>query len=238
MARNVTLLSLRTQALQRADMQNSNFIDSTSGVTCEANNIINASAAELYDLLVTNFEDYYTSSSTISVVSGTDTYSLPASFYKLLGVDLVIDSNGNAVTLKRFSFSDRNAFLFTPTMSVVGLAYLRYMLQGQNIKFVPLPSSASTVKLWFIPTLTPLSADSDTFDGINGWEDYIIVDSAIRFLTKEESDTSSLAAEKASIIKRINDSAPNRDAGSSGRVSDINKAQGWEDWAFSQGGGN
>ncbi len=232
MARNVTLLSLRTQAKQRADMVNSSFVSDS-----EWNSYINASATELYDILVSAYADYYVSTGSLSILNGTDTYSLPTDFYKLLGVDLVIDANGNAVTLKPYNLQQRNAFLFTPTWNTVGLAYLRYHMQGQSIKFVPMPTTAQTVRILYVPALATLSGDSDTLDGVDGWEEFIVIDSAIKAKQKQEDDVGTLQGQKGAIIRRITEMAANRDAGSPEVVRDVTKSMPAEFWSF-DGGGN
>jgi hypothetical protein len=193
MARTVTLASLRSQAQQRADMENTDFL-----TDAEWNVNINNSATELYDLLTTVFEDYYFQTSSITT-TGTDSYPLPASFYKLLGVDQVF-SSGQSGTVKPFQFGERNS-------------YRAYSGTGE------------VLTLSFIPIMPALSGDSDTFDGINGWEEYIVIDAAIKALLKEESDISALMAQKAAITKRINECAPNRDAGMPDRVTDVYAVQ-------------
>lgn len=223
----VTLAQLRTNARNRADMANSQFASDS-----ELNSLINSSANELWDLLVSTVEDYGLTSSTISVVAGTDTYSLPSNFYKLRGVDLVVDGNGNAVTLKPFNFAERNAYLFTPTWNVVGLSYLRYHVVGNSIRFVPVPNQAQTVKLWYIPVLTQMSADGDTLDGVNGFEEYVVVDAARKLRVKEESDTTQLDMEKAALIARIQAMAADRDHGTAERIADVTKTIPYEFWAF------
>jgi hypothetical protein len=86
----VALSDLRTLVRQRADQENSQFVTDE-----ELRQYINRGYAELYDLLVTNAtsEDYFLNSSTVTLVSGTQTYDLPADFYKLRGVDLNMGSD-------------------------------------------------------------------------------------------------------------------------------------------------
>ena len=228
--KTVTLLSLRNQARQRADMENSTFVSDS-----ELNTYINASAAELYDLLIGVYEDYKLTSQNIAVVPGTDTYTLPTDFYKLRGVDLVLDSLGNAVTLKPFNFQERNSYLFTPTWNVVGLSYLRYHMQGNSIRFVPVPNTAQSIKLWYIPAISTLSLDADLLDGVNGFEEYVVIDAAIKMRTKEETDTSELERQKALMITRVNAMAANRDAGNPEKVADVSRTVPWEFWAFRDG---
>ena len=138
----VSLSDLRLLARQRADMENSQFISDD-----EWRRMINRSYAELYDLVVTsaNSEDYFLKSDTISLVSGTDSYDLPADFYKMRGVD--INSGGTSTPLRRYNFSQRN----------VGSLYaiasdMRYHVQGSKIFFNPTPSTTDTVTLWYIPS--------------------------------------------------------------------------------------
>ena len=61
----------------------------------------------------------------------------------------------------------------------------------------------------------------DSLDGRGGWEEWVVVDSAIKALTKEESDTSQLEREAARIWAQISLAAANRDSGQSKRVVDV-----------------
>lgn len=63
--------------------------------------------------------------------------------------------------------------------------------------------------------------DADRFDGINGWEEYLVIDAAIRALTKEESDPSALMVEKAEIEARLQEMADSRDKGRPKRLQDV-----------------
>ena len=222
MASTSTLLSLRTRARQRADMEGSLFVSDA-----ELNQLINTSVAELYDLLVSVNSEYYLSSQTLTLIPGTDTYSLPVDFYKLQGVDGIIDSQGNAYTLRPFNFAERNNALYT-TAASGPIVSLRYRLLGQNMRFIPVPSAAGSIKLWYISIPTPLALDTDTFDGINGWEEYVIVDAAMKMLIKEESDVSALMSEKQGLTARINTMASSRDSGTPDRVVDVTRVNPWD----------
>ena len=71
-----------------------------------------------------------------------------------------------------------------------------------------------------IPAGAP-NAWTSLVDGVNGWEEYITIDAAIKAMQKEESDCSILGAQKAAIIRRIEAEAENRDAGSPPVVADV-----------------
>ena len=205
MASNVTLLELRTQAKDRADMKNSAFLSDT-----EWNTNINSAAAELYDILVSVAEDYYTTSATITTSGATAT--LPSDFYKLVGIDYSL--GGQNVPMSPFVFRDRLLYANQNGNT------LRYRLVGSSLTFIPTPPTQS-MTLWYVPAFQKLTLDASTFNGVNGWEDYIVADAAMKALMKEESDVSAIMAEKAGIEKRIRNMAPNRDQGRAEAVTDV-----------------
>lgn len=209
MATTKTLAQLRTAARQRADMENSTFVSDT-----ELTDYVNQSYFELYDLLVQKFgDDYFVATPHTATTTSSETYDLPTDLYKLLGVD--IGSTGNFIALKPFTFSERNL-----RSGVAVRQNLRYRLRGSSLWLTPAPAAGQTLRLWYVPRLTPLSADADTADGVSGWTEYLICDAAIKCLQKEESDVSVLMAQKMALIKRIEAAAENRDAGSPAVVSD------------------
>lgn len=214
MASNVTLQFLRDQARARADMQQSGFVEDA-----ELDAYINGSAQELYDLLTTKFEDYYIADQQLSAVSPDFTVDVPANFYKLRGVDIKM-SDGSWATAMPFTFQQRNALQNPLIFPLTEQTTIMYRLRGNKIQFLGFTGSPMTVRLWFVPTFTKLVAGTDVVDGVNGWEEYIIVDAAIKMMAKEESDPSVLLAQKAQMRERIENTAANRDAGAPERVTD------------------
>lgn len=213
-----TLGSIRAQVRQRADMVNSLFVAED-----ELTGYINASYFELYDLLITHFGENYAVAAPFSVVTdGTnDQYALPAAFYKLLGVDIQLDQSPQGWgTVKPFNFADRNRYTIPNTAVFYGMFVLRYRINGNNLWLTPLPTANQSLRIWYVPRLITLVSDSDTVDGVSGWEEYIIIDAAIKCLQKEESDVSVLMAQKQAMLQRVNDTAANRDVGSPATVVD------------------
>lgn len=226
MATTLTLAQLRTLSQQESDMVNSTFISDA-----EWNTYINQSYFELYDLLIQKYGDDYFSNSVEFTTDGTSQmYALPngtnysgaSAFYKLLGVDLSLAPNNTDswITIRRFNMSDRNRYSVPNFQSFYGVTNLRYRLNANNLWLTPIPQDGQTMRIWYVPRLTTLSADADTADGISGWTEYIVVDAAIKAKDKEESDTSVLLARKAGLIQRIESAAENRDAANPMTVSD------------------
>lgn len=238
------LSQIRLASMQRADRVNSNFVTMP-----EWNSYINQSMFELYDLLVTVYEDYFLAPPIQFVADGT-TYLFPLPngsntflnannpsqtitpppFYKLLGVDLALNNATNAyVTINKFNFIDRNRFVYPNTASTIyGVFNLQYRVMGSNLEFIPTPSAGQALRLWYIPRMTELLQDTDTTNqGISGWIEYVIVRAVKYALDKEESDTSKLDQELMFLKTRIEESASNRDAGQPDSISDTRSNGGW-----------
>lgn len=62
--------------------------------------------------------------------------------------------------------------------------------------------------------------DSTTIDGIAGWEEFIIIDAAIKALIKQEQPIAELVAERQQMVADIEAEAEGRDAGQAHHVSD------------------
>lgn len=248
----MSLLQIRTMAKQKADRVNSNFV-----TTAEWNNFINLAMYELYDLLITADEEYFVATpaqflvspvntqtylyplpdgvtSFINGITGNAGYVAPA-FYKLKGVDLALNTAQNAwVTVNKFTFMDRNKFIYPNTSSTIyGVFNLQYRLLGNNIEFIPTPSANQYIRLWYIPRLTALLADTDVSStSISGWIDYVITRAAKYALDKEESDSSQMTMELVALKERIEGASANRDMGQPDRISDVRQGSYGGGWGF------
>lgn len=241
----LSLGELRLRCQERADRVNSQFI-----TTSEWNFFINQAMYELYDLLITTYEDYFEAPEVSFTVNGSDyMYPLPNGaltftdasgasivakpFYKLSGVDLAISNANNAyVTMNKYNLIDRNKFVYPNSSGTIyGVFNLQYRLMGENIRFIPTPTAGQIVRLLYIPRLPQLMLDTDiTAIGYSGWLQYVIVRAAKYALDKEESDTAKLDQEISYLKERIEDSAVNRDAGQADTISDTRNSN------YSQGG--
>lgn len=221
---SVTLAQLRTRSRERGDMVNSRFVSDS-----ELNTYINASITELYDLLIqTRGENYYvTGPETINLVPGTSSYPLVSGFLKLLGVDCVL-SNTQAVSLHAFKWQERNRFR-EPFYSQ-SYFNLMYQIRGDNIVFIPTPNNGQQIQYWYIPSASELTNDSDTFDGINGWEEYVVIDAAIKMRVKEESPVDELLLAKQRMEERIKAASSGRDSLEPARVVDTEYGRGFRSW--------
>ena len=220
----ITLVDLRTQSRQRADMEKSQFVSDS-----ELNNYINNSIAELYDILCEAYgAEFFVTSLEIPVTANIDAYALPdgvlysgaPSFYELKGVDIKIGGQ-SFINCRPFNFNERNRFGDFSVWDIIGITNVRYRLLGETLKFSPKPDRDATLRLWYVPLSPRLVNDADELNDYNAYSEYVITDAAIKMMQKEESDVSILEAQKAALAKRIREKAQNRDASSPASVSDI-----------------
>lgn len=219
-----SLGELRLRSQQRADMTNSKYVQLP-----EWNFFINQAYYELYDILITCYEDYYVAPRLTFATTGAQSYDLPngqnysaaPALYKLYGVDCGLDNSSNAwVTIKKFDFISRNRFVYPQLNNTfLGVFNLQYRLVGNSLMFIPTPSAAQYIGLWYFPRLNTLLADTDVMDGISGWDQYVIVRAAKYAIDKQDLDSSKLDSELLYLKQRIESSAMNRDAGQPDTIS-------------------
>ena len=138
---------MRNQTRQRADMENSQFVSDS-----ELDLYINNSYLELYDLIVSSFEDYYIQSLDFTISSG-NTAAIPTDFYKVRGVDF--EYGGKYYEIHKWNFNERNR-LDRPDsiLSNRYLDYRKYRVLGSNIQIIPEERATGNYRLWYIPLAT------------------------------------------------------------------------------------
>jgi len=228
-----TLSDLRTRARQRADAVGNNFFSDS-----EIDGYINTGLGELHDLLVTKFEDYYVNNLSFSLEADKSTYNFSAiglnDFYKLLGVDAV--RGGDSIRVKRFSFPDRNMFQADVALyNSRGYADYEYSIRGNALEFIPTPTSADTIKIWYVPQFAKLTEDSSSVDSriMLNWEEYAVLVAATKMRQKEETSTAALERDLDRITARIEDASRERDVGEPFGVTDeTSGALPYSRWGF------
>lgn len=211
----MTLTQAIEEVRRRTDTQENQVV-----TDAEVTSYINLSQQELYGLLIQTYgADYALSSGSLTYTGSSNTVALPSDFFKLRGVDVL--TGGQYVTIKPFNLEERNLLANIPnSIGAPWFSALRYRLSGNNLWIEPLPP-ACTVRLWYAPKLTALSAGTDALIGYNGWEEYTIVDASIKVMQKQDLDVKVLFAQKGALIQRLNSEMENRDAGSPATVSDV-----------------
>lgn len=185
---------LQTRAARKADLEGSGFIG-----TDESLDILNEAVWAVKDLLISVGENHYVTTSTISLVSGTTSYALPADFYKLVAADFLVGDR--YIQLKTFNELDKN--------KLIGTA---------------IPNG--TLRLRYVPLSAKITSTATAVDCF-GYDKLVVLYMALDYLTKEESDTAAIERQIAKEESRILTMAQNRDAAQPFQTVDVYSQNYW-----------
>lgn len=225
-----TLESLQFQARSRADMLDDQFVSDEELVF-----YINSSIRELYDMLVSTVADYYMKDGyQFTLTDGDEGKDLPEDFYKLRGFERSIDASGDQsswFTVTQFNFHERNKYNTITTGLGSAIPWVTYRVMAstdsaQRLMLRPQQNTAGVYQLWYVPKCPELVDDDDSFDGINGWEEYVVVDAAIKMLQKQEDDVSVLFAQKKALADRIQAMSADRSQADPEKITDVRGGSG------------
>ncbi len=176
-ARTFTVAQLTTRLEQMTGIEN----DAHFG-TAEKYAILSSAAAETWDLIIASgLAEKYVKSQTFNTVAGTMEYVLQTiitagDFYKISRL-YVVESTNYLRPLQRVNPSEIESFRS--------------------------PVSVVPMKLYYIPYSPDLTTSSQTFDGINGWEEHTLVTAAITIAEKKNDSTQVFYARKRELEARI-----------------------------------
>lgn len=216
MPRTRTFAELQQEALETADLEDSQFVDAT-----ELGRQVNNSIAELHDRLIdVGGPSYGRTLATLSTTAGVDTVALPTTFYKAYGVDVQRSAPADFEEASPLDWANRNSFDLSPGWNTGRKVY--YEIEGANLRFWPTPSAVHSVRLWFVPW-APVLTGSDPLDGVNGFERFVVLDVAIWLRNKQEQGVAELVNERTRIEQRIEAMASRRDRNGPARPRDVRR---------------
>lgn len=190
-----TLLEIRDKVRQRADIQKetARYPDS------ELNQYINDSYKKLYGILVRHNLHRDESSQTINA-DGSATYDLPADHFSTMAI---FKEEGDYYRrLRKHGFRDR-PHGGTETITGEAVTYRIARVAGtKTVEMFPRPTDGVYIHT-YVPILADLSADTDTLDSILAWDEFVVIDAAIKCLRKENSDTTELKRDLAEEFGKI-----------------------------------
>ena len=220
MARTRTLTLLRDEVRQLVDIESA-----TNRVTdAELTRHINQGIAWVYDLLIAaRGRSYYRNATpqSITTTASTVTYPLESDFYQLIGVRI-----DDGPSLEKFApIAEAELALSSASASYP----LFYDLQGAYIALRPYHSAGYTVIVDYVPYSAELSADGDTFDGINGWEDGVVLFAGRKCALKDETfeRADRIAQDMAQFERRVNGLASKRYRFRAERIQDARGTRGF-----------
>jgi hypothetical protein len=173
-ARTQTIDFLISRLQKICDIENSTHLSSA-----ELFEIMNSAIAETWDLICdTGLGEKYVKSASFNTSAGQFEYSLftvASDFYRITKL-YVNEANGQLRPLKRLSPSEIQSFTA--------------------------PNSTVAMKLYYLP-YSPILTTGQSFDGVNGWEEYALMVAACAVKLKRDEDYSPFARRKMELEKRM-----------------------------------
>jgi hypothetical protein len=220
----VTLAQLRTQVRELADQPDTAdpFITDSELLT-----YINQGGASLHDAIIASNEDYFLTSVEFQL-DGTNTYTLPDTFYKLRGVDY--QSGSVWSTVEPFSFAERNRYdSASQVLRQLEDEPLRAYRVMQNALFIlPENNADGTYRLWYLLQYSPLAEDADELADL--WSEYVVTYAVRKCLQKEESSTAEVDASLAMLLQRVTSMTAKRNVGVPRRIAEVRKTTRYDRW--------
>ena len=171
---------------------------------------IKQSIAYLSSLVAGGDQDHFLNDVTITA-SGTEHLTLNPDVHQVRGVDWRPDISSDWVTIQSFNFIQRNSrqnsisdYWFS------GQAEAKYTFRpwGDHIKIIPQAESTDQFRIWYVPSFSLTLTSS--FNFFNDWDEFVIVDVAIKMKEKDEEDVSILQVERVRLENKIKEDAQRR----------------------------
>jgi hypothetical protein len=216
MARNVTLGQLKADIKWQADLTGA----TTRHVASMYTRAINQSIQRFRRSLTKSGSTHYLTKTTGTFSAGTtsphpfqilDLSSESPSVVRVYGVDITVGSKVRQLT--HVPFTHRGQY-GTDTGEPEAWA----SASQSSIAILPGPDAAYSYCVWYLPVISDLSDDSDAWDGVEGWEEFIVWDVVSRLIVRDQNANAyaTVMSERESRWRDILDSA--RDVTAAGGV--------------------
>jgi hypothetical protein len=180
---------------------------------------ISASYTDLYDQLVRSDPERYRKEQTFTGDGSTTKFAVESDYYGTIDISYDTDQSGRS-SLRRAYGSEMNKYRGNQT-AVAGVwapVYNTTTPSTEKIELLPTPNSGDTYTHTYIVAPADLTTAADVVNGISGWEEYIVIDCAIKCRTKEETPTGDLERALERFTKRLQEMRYNRDAANAGHI--------------------
>lgn len=166
--------------------------------------LINKGITDLYDELVAAAPpDYYLKDFAITTTGDEAGYVLPDDFFKIRRVQVKLSGSTERRSLTPMQPDER---------------------------VVLTPSTGASIVLEYIPVAPTLVLDADTFDGVNGWDELIVLWAAVKVFQKKRLPIGDLAGQYQQMMARIRANAY-QDPGSPPMIQRASLRRGFFPWS-------
>lgn len=187
MSRLVALSQLRSDITSQADI-----VGATGRYpNATINRFINQSIQRFREKLSSEGATHFLVNSAGTIAAGAvspfpfgviDLTALSPSVVRTYGVDMTLVS-GVVTSLSHSPFQSRADF-GGPIVTGEPRAWAHY--QTRKLAIMPAPDHSYSYNVWYLPVLPDLVADADTYDGVAGWEDFLVWDVVCRLIIRDQ----------------------------------------------------
>lgn len=207
MANEQYIYKLVTRVRQRSDQLNSDTFDDVT----ELIPACHGSLAQLYEIMVSTWRDWYTIPRPLSLIGGQIAYSLPSDLRALNDVFLMFDGGKSRVGLDQFEPWD----LGRCTNTLAGQMPTAYCVMRGLLYLVPGPSSdiPNAIELSYVPQYKAPLLNYTPMDDVlpNGWDEWVICDVLQKMSVKTRlSNMEDIIASKKEAFDRLTKGAYQR----------------------------
>jgi hypothetical protein len=237
----LTLTELQTRVRQRADLALSDQFIPTSELTI----YINLALSKMWDLALENDGQSfipYTDVPFTAPTTAPNIYALPNA-YKVLSVQLW-DSVAGGVRRPIFPAMETQIPGLMSQQASANITFgAMYRLSGGfglastaglQLQLFPPPLTNTVLQVRYVPPAPTLVNDTTPVMFPNGWEEFVVLEAAIKCIGKEDGDTRELQRQRDEMAESIRTASSSLDRGSPERVQDV--VYGLVDYPWGNGG--
>lgn len=190
------------------------WLDDPNGgyfVTSLMNRFLNQAQREVQKRLLKAGDDYYTICVEASTVVNQRDYAFPSDFYKLMRLERITQGSGDTAATQRIYPITRNemdtaGYNFQQT---TGVPY-NYIENKNTFSLYPVPNAVKTLRLWYAPTVTDMSDDTDVPDCPEPYHEYIAILAARDGFLKDGRSMAPIAEKLRHYEQMLDDDAESR----------------------------
>jgi hypothetical protein len=186
MSRTVTLSQLEDDVRFQADLIGATVRHTSAQVRRLINQSIQAFREDISNDGNTHYLVPYSGTLTVGATSPFSFLSLDLSAISPAIVRTYmfeVTKDGAVHSLEHRPFTEHNVW---SGPSVTGFPRNWAHYQTAKLAIQPAPDATYAYTLWYLPVLADLSADASTFDGVAGWEEWIVWDVVCRLLIRDQ----------------------------------------------------
>jgi hypothetical protein len=204
MANAACINDLVLKVRQRADQINSTTYDDAT----ELKPWLRDSLSQLYEILVSRWQDYYTVARPISLIAGQLAYSLPADFRALDSVWMLYNAGQARTQLEQFEQDELDQLCMPKSFSSFANAPCKYRVI-RNLLYI-LPAYGidvrNAIEIFYVPQYQKPLLDYTSLDDVlpNGWDEWIVLDMLEKMAVKTRLiDVASVGNSKSQMQTRL-----------------------------------